>query len=339
VTGVTRRDSRVVRKVVAYVVHRGRLLVFTHDDIPLEITGVQVPAGTLEEGESAAEAAVREVSEETGLKVRVVRDLGVELYDVRPTKDEVHQRHFFQLAPVEERVPERWQAGEEHPSDGAAQRWTCWWTPLENGHALSAGFGSRLGRVEMETEIGAAPGTAADAPVGAFLRPLTAEDAPEVLAAFRSNPDMDRQGRVSTLEEAERYVSNLVSAESPHRPWVIVDHGQLVGLVCVSVDAANRSGWFWYWMNESGRGRGLMRRAAATVAERALSYEGLERLELGHRVNNPASGAVAKAAGFIREGTERGRFLVAGRRIDVDTYGRLRSDPCPSFNPLDVRDA
>lgn len=40
-------SPRVVRKVVGYVVREDKLLVFTHDDIPLEVTGVQVPAGTM----------------------------------------------------------------------------------------------------------------------------------------------------------------------------------------------------------------------------------------------------------------------------------------------------
>lgn len=70
------------------------------------------------------------------------------------------------------------------------------------------------------------------------------------------------------------------------------------------------------------------------MANRALRPEaeggwGLERLELGHRENNPASGGVARAAGFVHEGTERGKFLLDGERHDVHTYGRLRSDPMP----------
>lgn len=172
----------------------------------------------------------------------------------------------------------------------------------------------------------------------AHLRPLRRDDAPDVLAAFESSADMARQGDVVTLGDAERYVANLVDPESAHRPWAISNGGRLVGLVCVSVDEQNRNGWFWYWLHAGFRGHGWMRRAAATIADRALTECGLERLELGHRVNNPASGAVARAAGFVKEGTERAKFLVEGQRIDVDTYGRLRSDPPPRFEPLEVRD-
>jgi RimJ/RimL family protein N-acetyltransferase len=91
-------------------------------------------------------------------------------------------------------------------------------------------------------------------------------------------------------------------------------------------------------MTDAARGRGWTAAAAATIAKWALTTRGLERLELGYRVNNPASGAVARRSGFVKEGTEREKFLVDGQRIDVDTYGRLGSDPSPSFDPLPMID-
>ncbi len=159
-----------------------------------------------------------------------------------------------------------------------------------------------------------------------------------MLSAFLSHADMARQGDVSTLAEAEQYVDRLISAESSHEAWAVVELDSLVGLVCVSVDETNRNGWFWYWMAAIARGRGLTARAAATVAQWALTIRGLERLELGHRVDNPASGAVARHAGFVKEGTEREKFLVDGRRIDVDTYGRMVWDPSPSFDDIPLLD-
>lgn len=166
------------------------------------------------------------------------------------------------------------------------------------------------------------------------LRRLRALDAMAVLTAFTSAADMARQGDVATLEDAERYVAHLRDTASSHEAWAIAGDDVLWGLVCVTVDEENRSGWFWYWMTSTARGRGWTSRAAATVADWALSERGLERLELGHRVNNPESGRVARAAGFLKEGTERGKFLVDGQRVDVDTYGRLRSDPSPTFRPI-----
>lgn len=137
---------KLVSKVVGYVVHDGRLLVFTHDRFSLLEVGVQVPAGTIERDEVPADAAVREVAEETGLRARVVRSLGTEHYDVRPSNPEVHERHFFHLEPVDVDLPERWAAGEPSPSGGGEPiAWTCFWIPLESAHVLCAGFGARVG--------------------------------------------------------------------------------------------------------------------------------------------------------------------------------------------------
>ena len=173
------------------------------------------------------------------------------------------------------------------------------------------------------------------------LRPVREDDAAAVLEAFASAPDMARQGEVTTLAQARQQVAWLLAPQ--RRAVAIADRrDRLVGLVAVTVDEQERSGWFFYWLHAEHRGRGLAARAAVSVADRALTPPdeggwGLERLELGHRVNNPASGAVARAAGFVVEGLEREKFLVDGERLDVRTLGRLRSDPWPVLPGLPWR--
>ena len=49
------------QKVIVYVVKGGKLLVFRHVDFSYEEVGIQVPAGSLREGESAQDAALREL--------------------------------------------------------------------------------------------------------------------------------------------------------------------------------------------------------------------------------------------------------------------------------------
>lgn len=195
------------------------------------------------------------------------------------------------------------------------------------------------------------------------LRPVHRDDAPAVLAAFASSPDMARQGDITSLPQAQEMIAWL---DAPSRRGVAIVRGaapgtngaergtkriedekagedpigrELVGLVGVSIEEPHRLGWFFYWLHAGSRGQGLTSQAAAAVANRALRPVadggwGLERLELGHRVNNPASGAVARAAGFVLEGTERQKFLLDGERHDVLTYGRLRSDPAPTTAEL-----
>ncbi|WP_431073208.1 NUDIX domain-containing protein [Microbacterium phyllosphaerae] len=136
----------VVEKAVCYVIAHDRLLVFTHDDTDILATGVQVPAGTVRDDESPAQAAERELFEETGLRGSVTRSLGAEFYDLTPLRDEVALRHFFRLEVVDPEVFAVWQAGEADPEIGDSPvSWTCRWIPLAQAHVLAGGLGARLG--------------------------------------------------------------------------------------------------------------------------------------------------------------------------------------------------
>ena len=53
-------------KVYAYITRGDHLLVFRHVDFPE--AGIQIPGGTLEDGEEPDEAVLREAFEETGLE-------------------------------------------------------------------------------------------------------------------------------------------------------------------------------------------------------------------------------------------------------------------------------
>ncbi|GAA3288617.1 NUDIX domain-containing protein [Arthrobacter citreus] len=140
-------EKSTSEKVVCYVVQREHLLVFTHLDVPLDVTGVQVPAGTVRPGEDPAAAAVREVLEETGMKADVVRPLGTAAYDYSPARFEIATRHFFLLRPATPAdIARQWEAGESDPDHGGGQqRWECRWMPLAQAHVLSAGLGAMLG--------------------------------------------------------------------------------------------------------------------------------------------------------------------------------------------------
>ena len=65
-------------KVIAYIVRSDSLVAFVHenDADPLFESGLQVPAGTMHDGEEPAAAVLREAFEETGLAgLRIVRYL------------------------------------------------------------------------------------------------------------------------------------------------------------------------------------------------------------------------------------------------------------------------
>lgn len=117
-------------KAIAYVTHGARLLVFEHADFPA--AGIQVPAGTVADGEDPATAVLREAFEETGLSGLTLNAfLGSDRVDMhRHGRDEIHERHFFHLlAPAD--VPQRWHHFEMDASDGSGPlRFALYWVAL-----------------------------------------------------------------------------------------------------------------------------------------------------------------------------------------------------------------
>jgi 8-oxo-dGTP pyrophosphatase MutT (NUDIX family) len=140
----------VVEKVVAYIVRSGQLAVFIHlhDSDPVYESGLQVPAGTIERGETPEHAVLREAHEESGLKgLRIVASLGVADYDVRPGRHEIHRRHYYQLG-VDGPIDVTWDHTETDGGAGEPKPFRFSWLPLAQGHSLVAGFGSMLCQVD-----------------------------------------------------------------------------------------------------------------------------------------------------------------------------------------------
>jgi 8-oxo-dGTP pyrophosphatase MutT (NUDIX family) len=126
----------IKRKAFAYITRRDHLLIFSHPDSPE--AGLQVPAGTLKEGEILAEGVLREAREETGLtQLRLGAFLGEVQRDMSDFgKAEVHQRYFYHVW-CDEDAPERWMHGEFDASDDPIQRtpirFEFFWVALPDG--------------------------------------------------------------------------------------------------------------------------------------------------------------------------------------------------------------
>ena len=167
------------------------------------------------------------------------------------------------------------------------------------------------------------------------LRPWSDDDDDaDALRAASREPDLHTQLPTFADDDVAAYLTSLAPA-ADRLPLVIEHEGALVGAVAVThIEDRHRSGWVSYWLLPQARGLGLARRALATVATWAFEVRGVERLELGHRTANPASCAVATAAGFVVEGLERGKLRYGDERYDVETHGRLRTDPAPDLEPL-----
>jgi 8-oxo-dGTP pyrophosphatase MutT (NUDIX family) len=80
-------------------------------------TTTRLPKGKIDPGESAADAAVREVAEEIGLRARVIAALGSVEYDYAEDSDRVSKEvHYFLM---------EWVPGESLELDGEMDR-TYW---------------------------------------------------------------------------------------------------------------------------------------------------------------------------------------------------------------------
>ncbi len=162
------------------------------------------------------------------------------------------------------------------------------------------------------------------------LRPWTPEDSPALSSAYQEDLDLHTQfggANLSTVDQADHHISQQLPFNESSRNWAITIDGVAVGNVGLSaIERRHGTAWAFYWLTSAARGRGYAARALATVADDAFK-DGLFRLELGHRINNPASCSVATRAGFIAEGLERQKLQYGSERFDVETHARLSLDP------------
>ena len=99
-------------------------------DVPAhaEFTAV-VPGGGIDEGETVVHAAVREVKEETGLDIDVVRELGVAENPGQIEPDYVHVAHYVH-AVARERLPDTWEHEVTGAGDESGALVICRWLPV-----------------------------------------------------------------------------------------------------------------------------------------------------------------------------------------------------------------
>ena len=143
------------RKALAYITReaggRQQLLVFVHRHNPE--AGVQVPAGTANEGEAIEATLFREVEEETGLTdLQLVREIAV--YDYRhPETYNIHERHVFHLSAPPD-TPGTWSwietSGGEVP-DEEGYVFDFYWLDLDGEIDLAGNQGDWLHALRGES--------------------------------------------------------------------------------------------------------------------------------------------------------------------------------------------
>ena len=104
--------------------------------------------------------------------------------------------------------------------------------------------------------------------------------------------------------------------------------GRLVGVVNVSniVRRTFQSASLGYYAFAGFAGQGLMREALQRVLAHAFGPLKLHRLEANIQPDNPASLALVRRCGFVREGFSRRFLKLAGRWRDHERWAILAED-------------
>ena len=153
------------------------------------------------------------------------------------------------------------------------------------------------------------------------LRPGWAEDAPALLAAMGHEAVVRNLSRAPwpyTLADAEAFVGGWQGDAKPTFLIFAHDGGRcdLVGGIGIGPlgDVPHMLG---YWLTPSAWGRGYATEAGRAALDIAATL-GIGRVDAGHYVDNPASGAVLRRLGFAATGT-RSTIHSRGRGMEVET--------------------
>lgn len=164
------------------------------------------------------------------------------------------------------------------------------------------------------------------------LRPWQPWDAAEVTAACQ-DPAVQRWTQVPvpyTRESAEHFVGTLSPQgwqAGTDALFAVLDATTAAVLASVGLTGiADGAAEVGYWTAPGARRQGVTTQAVGVVCRWAFAQLGLERVLWQAEVGNVGSRAVAEAAGFTVEGTQRLGLVSRGRRVDCWTGSLLATD-------------
>ena len=165
------------------------------------------------------------------------------------------------------------------------------------------------------------------------LRRLTMRDAEDI---FRYSRDAEVARHVlwdphRTLGDSRAYLRYMLRRYRNHEPasWGIEwrETGQIIGTIgFMWIQSDNNAAEVGYSLARSFWNHGVMTEALRAVIAHGFGSMNLNRIEAQHETTNPASGAVMRKCGMVREGTLRQRLYNKGRYVDVELYAILRRD-------------
>ena len=178
------------------------------------------------------------------------------------------------------------------------------------------------------------PGYMPDLPTSRLLlRRLTLHDAADIFAYSR-DPEVAQHvlwDAHRTIGESRAYIRYMLRKYRMVEPasWGIewTANGKIIGTIgFMWIQDDNRAAEVGYSLSRKYWGNGIMTEALEAVLDYGFNTLRLNRIEAVHELTNPASGAVMRKCGMIREGTLREKLFNKGQYVDVDLYAILRKD-------------
>lgn len=165
------------------------------------------------------------------------------------------------------------------------------------------------------------------------LRKLTMRDAQDIYT-YSQDPLVAKYvlwDAMVSLNEAKNYIRYMLRKYRLGEPasWGIEwkATGQVIGTIgFMWIQRDNASAEAGYSLNRQFWNKGIMTEALGALIDYGFRSMNLNRIEAQHETENPASGAVMRKCGMLKEGTLRQRMMNKGRFVDVDLYAILRRD-------------
>jgi len=165
------------------------------------------------------------------------------------------------------------------------------------------------------------------------LRRLTMRDAQDIFEYSR-DPQVARYvlwEAQTSISDARGYLRFMMRKYRLGEPasWGIEwkASGKIIGTIgFMWIQKENASAEVGYSLSRAYWNQGIMTEALRALIEYGFYSMNLNRIEAQHETMNPASGAVMRKCGMVKEGTLRQRLLNKGKFVDVDLYAILRRD-------------
>jgi RimJ/RimL family protein N-acetyltransferase len=154
------------------------------------------------------------------------------------------------------------------------------------------------------------------------LRAPQRDDAPAIAALANDRRIAENTARIPhpyTLTDAEGFLHYLEENETETAFAITLANDALIGICGVRVQP-RKAPEIGYWLGAPYWGNGYATEAARAVIDYAFEDLGLERLESGARLSNPASRRVLEKCGFQWSGVTLLRIHAIASSAPVDRF-------------------